>query len=51
MGNKVDCPECGTKFDYLDEILGDYTELTGTEHDGCILSLCPNCKEEVEIPQ
>lgn len=51
MGSDYVCDECGTKFDYLDNALGDYTDLVGTEHDGCILTMCPHCKEEIEIPQ
>ena len=45
------CEDCGCEFDYLETILGDYTELEGTLLDGCILSECPSCKEEVVIPQ
>jgi len=50
MGMTV-CEDCGCEFDYLETILGDYTELVGTMLDGCILSECPSCKEEVVIPQ
>lgn len=46
MPDTVDCPVCNAPFDYLDNILGDYTEI-----DGTILSGCPMCGEEVEIPQ
>ena len=51
MPEQVICEDCGCPFDYLDNILGDYTECKGTMLDGCILSGCPMCGQEVEIPQ
>jgi predicted RNA-binding Zn-ribbon protein involved in translation (DUF1610 family) len=49
--SKFTCEDCGKVFDYLDNILGDYTEATGTMLEGCILSECPDCGQEVVVPQ
>jgi len=45
------CEDCGCSFGYLENMVGDYTDSVGTMLDGCILSECPECGEEVVVKQ